>query len=210
MTKRNKYQKPNPYDFYQGKVAKSYEDERRNKKTWQKENQIVEYYLDKIVDIDNVLDIPFGTGRFVPLYIRKNLEIHGVEISGDMINTSREILKDDFLKCNVIIGNSVSLPYKDDYFDILICTRFLTAILTFGDVNLSLKEFSRVTKKYFLLEIGHREDKAPRLRTPSEDEKMGYWFYPDEIQEMLKEKNIEPIDCKSVLQDLYIYLCRKI
>lgn len=208
MTSRTKYQRPNPLDFYNNGEAKNYELERKGKKTWRAEQEIVENFINQI-DIKNVLDVPFGTGRFVPLYLKKQIEIYGVEISSHMIKEARKKFQKDFIKCNVILGSSTNLPFKDNLFDLLVCTRFLTAIITFGDVKKSLREFSRVTKKYLFLEIGHREINVPRLRKPSDDEKMAYWFYPDEIKEMLKKEKIKIIKSKSVLKDLRLYLCEK-
>jgi ubiquinone/menaquinone biosynthesis C-methylase UbiE len=209
MSSRDKYEKPKPLDYYKGDIAKNYEAYRKPKATWGLEHKAVENYIYRQSDIESVLDVPFGTGRFVPIYLKKQLEIHGVEISIDMINVAKNILKENFLKCNVLAANSVKMPYKDNSFDLLVCARFITAIIPFGDVKASLREFVRVTKKYMILEIGHRNTKLPRSRLPMDNEKMAYWFYPDEIKEMLWNMGIEDIESVPVAADQYIHWCKR-
>lgn len=210
MSSRDKFQKPNPLDFYKGAVADNYVKERKNRRTWIVEDKIVEEYINKLPDIKSVLDVPFGTGRFVPLYLKKELNITGVEISSSMIEEAKKNLQDDFPKCNVIKGNSIKMPFEDKSFDILICARFLVAIIPFDDVLRSLQEFGRVTRKYFLLEIGVRNMNNPRPRLPNGDEKMAFWFYSNEIKQMLSGYGIEVVESKPVLDDLHFFFCKKI
>jgi len=210
MSSRDKFQKPKSQDFYKGAEAENYVEVRKGKKTWVTEQKIVEKYLDKFSDVKSVLDVPFGTGRYVPLYIKKNLEINGVEISPAMVTEAKRILGNDFSKCNIIIGNSINIPFEDGRFDLLVCAGFLAAIIAFDEVIQSLREFARVTKKYFMLEIGQRHTNNPRPRLPNGNEKMAFWFYPNEIQQMLMGVGIEVIETKPVLDDLHIYICRKV
>ncbi len=37
-----------------------------------------------------VLDVPFGTGRFVQMFLEKKMEIHGIDISEDMYVAAKE------------------------------------------------------------------------------------------------------------------------
>jgi len=210
MSSRDKFQKPKPTDFYKGVVSSGYVEERKNRKTWRMEDKIIQEYLNNLSDIKNVLDVPFGTGRFVPYYLKKNLDVYGLEISPSMIEEAKKNLGDDFLKCNTIVGNSIQIPFEDNKFDLIVCVRFLTAIITFDEVLLSLKEFSRTTRKYFLLEIGVRDINDPRPRLPNGDEKMAFWFYPNEIRQLLLDNKIQVINSKPVIKDLHLFFCEKI
>ena len=56
---------------YNKRTAKSYLKIRTNTKEWRSEQQIVERLLKDLPDGIKVLDIPFGTGRFVNMYLEK-------------------------------------------------------------------------------------------------------------------------------------------
>jgi len=203
-----KYNKPNSLYYYKNNIANEYIKTRERKKSWKKEQEIVEKYI-QILNIKNVLDVPFGTGRFVLPYLKKGLDIHGIEISEDMINEAKKILKKNFLYCNIIQGNSINLPYKNNSFDFLVCTRFLSAIISFSDVKKSLKEFSRVTKKYALLFIGQRKNDDFRERLPNDDEKMDKWLYRKEIIKLLHDSDFEIIEDTYSADDAYAFLCKR-
>ena len=55
-------------------------------------------------------------------------------------------------KDNICIGDATKLPYKAQSFDLLVCFRFLPWIVSFGDLKIILNEFSRVCKKYAIIE----------------------------------------------------------
>lgn len=69
-----------------------------------------------------VLDIGCGTGKFVQrLYnLDKGLNIHGVDISKDMINEARLKFMDENIEFK--IGDVEELPYESDTFDIITCS----------------------------------------------------------------------------------------
>lgn len=69
-----------------------------------------------------VLDIGCGTGKFVFRLqkINDGLEIHGVDISKDMIGKARAKSKNDEIEFKV--GDVEELPYEKNYFDIITCS----------------------------------------------------------------------------------------
>ena len=72
-------------DTYYGKVAANYQKRREKQPWWQVEQDEMERLLDKLPREVSVLDVPFGTGRFVPFYLDRNYSISGLEISEAMI-----------------------------------------------------------------------------------------------------------------------------
>lgn len=81
---------------YDGERAGAY-TERRNTATWQAEQETVAELLAALVAagaVDSVLDVPVGTGRFLPLYAAHDLPVLGVDVSAAMLAVAREQVAD--------------------------------------------------------------------------------------------------------------------
>lgn len=104
-------------DVYYGTVAEGYDAARSVKAKWREELAAVE----RFVTDGPVLDVPFGTGRFVPIYQAKGLAFTGVDISGDMIGIARR----KFPGVNVSLGSAFDLKFADGEFGTVVCVRFL-------------------------------------------------------------------------------------
>lgn len=148
-----------------------------------------------------VLDAPFGTGRFVDLYLSKNFIIFGIEKSPDMIKAAKRYLNNKFDLCNIKIGDALYLPYKDNMFDLIVSFRFLATIITYDQAKSALKEFNRVTSKYAILQLGEREWSNKRKRSPKRDERMEYWLYPDEVDNLLSDSGFDIIKKSGLIVD---------
>src|SRR5690606_34648470 len=75
-------------DHYHGDVARDYLKKRLQQKSWHIEQDIVRELLAPFPDGCAVLDVPFGTGRFVDMYLAKGMAVYGVDISEDMLATA--------------------------------------------------------------------------------------------------------------------------
>ena len=87
---------------YHGRAARTYDASRINDGTWHAEHALIE----KLVTDGPVLDVPFGTGRYVPIYEAKGLEYLGIDISRDMLIQARN--KYPHATCRV--GSVFDLP----------------------------------------------------------------------------------------------------
>lgn len=154
MVKKIK-RKLSPYNanYYYGITAEGYETERIEKEWWQKENKVVEEILKFIPKGLSVLDVPFGTGRFLPLYDAHQMKVTGLDISYAMLETAKNLRKDLAEKCKLDVGNATKLPYEDNYFDLVLSFRFLDGIITFKEEKQAIAEFVRVSRKYLILEL---------------------------------------------------------
>lgn len=104
-------------DVYYGPVAESYDASREVKAKWKEELVAVNRF---VVD-GPLLDVPFGTGRFVPIYRAKGLSFKGVDISGDML----AVAKSKFPGIDASLGSAFDLRFGEGSFATVVCVRFL-------------------------------------------------------------------------------------
>lgn len=141
-----------PAHGYYGEKAQNYLTTRPKREKWLKEQTIMQELLSEVPDGSSVLDVPFGTGRFVDFYLKKNMKVFGIDISEDMINVSKISLGDAFNRCYITVGNAESLPYENDTFDLIVSSRFFT-FLSMNMTKKVLSELYRVTKSKIILNI---------------------------------------------------------
>ena len=114
-------------DEYRGATAREYDAERQQSSQWQREQTIVESVLDDLPEGASILDVPFGTGRFVPLYARRGLRLVGVDVSRDMFRAaSRAHAADSDMLGRFALGEAEHLPIRDRGIDFVVSTRFLS------------------------------------------------------------------------------------
>ncbi|WP_425083136.1 class I SAM-dependent methyltransferase [Ruegeria profundi] len=141
-------------DTYYGKTARNYEKRRTKQEWWGVEQREMASLLDLLPDGLRVLDVPFGTGRFVPYYLKKSFTVQGLDASHEMLATAKDILGDDFAKCTTSTGTAMSLEFDDGAFDLVVSTRFIRDIIVASDAKKALAEFARVTRKYAIIQLG--------------------------------------------------------
>ena len=201
-------------DTYHNEKAKSYEKTRSKTLVWQNEQKHMQFILSDLEDEIQVLDVPFGTGRYVPLYLQKSMEIYGLDSSSDMIEVAKNKLGKDFELCQVEVGDATrTLPYKDNMFDLVVVSRFLQGTVNFGKVLKILDELVRVSKKHVIMTLSERSKFLPRFKKPNLSKKMSNQLYAKEIKDLLNEKGLKVVNVGS-LHHRYIsthcmYLCEK-
>jgi ubiquinone/menaquinone biosynthesis C-methylase UbiE len=108
-----------------------------------------------------VLDVGCGKGflLFDLLKIRPDTEIYGIDISEYAIANAKEEIKD-----RVQVGNATSLPWADDYFDLVLSINTFHNLHNY-ELSQALKEFERVGKrnKYICVESYRNEIEKANL-----------------------------------------------
>ncbi len=108
-----------------------------------------------------VLDVGCGKGflLFDLLKIRPDTEIYGIDISEYAIANAKEEIKD-----RVQVGNATSLPWADDYFDLVLSINTFHNLHNY-ELAQALKEFERVGKrnKYICVESYRNEIEKANL-----------------------------------------------
>lgn len=106
--------------------------------------------------------MPVGTGRLLPLYQHRQLEVVGVDASDDMLGQTRRRAESLRFPLELQRAGVTSLPYPSEAFDAAICYRLLT-LLPRSAVEPSLAELARVSRRWVLL-TGHL--RLPVLAVP--------------------------------------------
>lgn len=200
-------------DKYYNNTAQNYEKRRKKQDWWHVEQRELRGLLKTLPENLSVVDIPFGTGRFVLDYLERGYSVSGLDVSSHMIRTAGEILGDSFVDVDAITGDATDLPYKDEEFDLLVSTRFLRDIVTLKVAKKILSEFSRVTKKYAIIQLGQNLGDDMR---PDENGTMGGSFSAQEIDELLLEYNFRVIEKRLVHSlpndnsEIFHMLCEKV
>lgn len=96
----------------------------------------------------NILDVGCGEGFTLHRLREKNI---GEELEGiDFLKTAIEIGKKQYPDLTLKEGSIYDLSYKDNSFDLVLCTEVLEHLV---DPQKALRELARVSKKYLLLSV---------------------------------------------------------
>lgn len=201
-------------DSYYGKIAQNYEARRAKQDWWAVENTQMEALLDQLPSGLTVVDVPFGTGRFVPMYLARGYSVQGLDASDAMIAQARAQLGAQFAQCETVTGTATALPFADGAFDLLVSTRFLRDIITFADAKLALAEFARVTSGHAIIQLG--ESTASKPASVADDEAMGSLLSARQNRHLLADAGFQVVEKRLVKSDpvaqseIYHMLCKKI
>jgi ubiquinone/menaquinone biosynthesis C-methylase UbiE len=130
---------------YRRLTAENYERRRSGQGRWKKENAAVEEWLRG--QHGSVLDVPVGTGRFIPVYEKMGVNYLGVDVSEDMLAIARRRVKSGYGK--VDLGSVFDLRH---HYDTVICVRLLH-LLSQSESGLALRQICGAAKKHVILTV---------------------------------------------------------
>jgi ubiquinone/menaquinone biosynthesis C-methylase UbiE len=130
---RQLYENPNPYrrEFH------------KSRKSW------VIWFLCRyacLYKTKSLLDAGCGDGEYIWLFDGEQMDLHGIDISSSFINKARTKAPDAKFK----VGSLEHLPYKDNQFDVVLCSETLEHVI---DYPKALSEICRVSKKYVVISV---------------------------------------------------------
>ena len=150
-------------------------------------------------DSPRVLDTGCGTGRDLKFLENFEIESYGIDLSRGMLSIAKRNLK----KTNLVRGNYLRLPFKDNTFDGIINIASLVHI-PHQDKFLALNEFKRVLKPKGILYISiqnllypERFEKVLKYSTKEGVYFDGrYWYFPTlyEMRNLIEDAKFEIID----------------
>lgn len=110
---------------YRGEGASSYNSVRQTSPRWKLEHETVARMLQPHRG-KSVLDLPVGTGRFVPLYQELECSLTGVDLSSDMLAEAvGEARRVGYPMGRFEIGDAVDIDPATIAADVGVCLRFL-------------------------------------------------------------------------------------
>ena len=99
-----------------------------------------------------VLDLGFGLGRHVVLFVGEGFETSGIEPAASGYRHCSRWLKSQSLEADIRQGDMLQLPFGDEEFDFVLCYNVIYHA-TLGDMESALREIHRVLRKTGLLFI---------------------------------------------------------
>jgi ubiquinone/menaquinone biosynthesis C-methylase UbiE len=160
---------------YRGKKAATYEAVRKKQARWALENEAVERYMAGARG--KVLDVPVGTGRFLPLWARLRLRFTGIDSSDEMLEQARTKMRlhvpEPMNRGHVVIGDATDLQFRESMFESVACIRFLDLIPEDAMMKV-LRELCRVAKERIVLTIRLGETYVHKSNTCTHDRKKFY------------------------------------
>lgn len=100
---------------------------------WQKQNK------------KEFLDLGCGIGRHTVLFAQNGFNTSGFDLSEEAVNSTKEYANKIGLKVKLQKGDMLSLPYKDNEFDCILCYNVISHSDTEGILKI-IKEINRVLK----------------------------------------------------------------
>lgn len=98
-----------------------------------------------------LLDAGCGAGHWLVAAAKLNKEVYGIDATLKYLNVAKEIIKSlQIGNCKLKIGKLEKMPYKDNFFDYIICY----SVWMFTDKEKTLREFYRVLKPQGKLYLG--------------------------------------------------------
>lgn len=128
---------------YTGSVASGYDAKRVESPKWAAEQAIIEGIIDAMPKGSTILDVPVGTGRFIPAYERNEHNWSGADISEDMLKEADgKRTRQDIGQLG--LASITDIPINNGSFALSIACR-ITRWLNPEQRTVALKELQRVT-----------------------------------------------------------------
>ncbi len=133
---------------YRGDVADRYVEERSDDRKWQLEQEVMARLIGELPRGTSILDVPLGTGRYLPFYERGEHRVIGLDISADMM---RKAGAGDALAATVL-GDVTAIPLADRSVDYVVSTRLMNW-LPAPLLDRAIAELARVARSGVILGI---------------------------------------------------------
>ena len=115
---------------------------------WTIPSEDVYYYLNRWLKLDfnKILDLGCGLGRHSLFFAENGFEVHAFDLSESGFDKFMEQIKNENLNICIKLGDMLSLPYKDSYFDCVLAYHSIYHTDSLG-IKQVISEIYRVLKK---------------------------------------------------------------
>jgi ubiquinone/menaquinone biosynthesis C-methylase UbiE len=124
-------------------LAVDYARTRERESSFIAQKQLV---IEMLADVrGRVLDVGCGPAMMAPVLAAMGLEVHGIDLSGEMVRRAGERMAGDALagRSHFAVGDFERLPYPDGFFDAVIAMGVLEYLPAYGE---ALRSTARVLK----------------------------------------------------------------
>ena len=105
------------------------------------DKQLCEHIGQRVEGGAKLLEVAIGTGfPFADFFQRAGFDVHGVDISPDLVQRCRELNRD----ITATVGDAEELDYPDEFFD---CTYCFHSTWYFSDLPKAIGQMLRVTRR---------------------------------------------------------------
>lgn len=119
--------------------------------------------------VKRILDLGCGAGRHTIFFSKKGFEVYGIDVSSKGVRIVKQRLKKAGFSANIRVGSIYeSLPYKDKFFDAVICIKTLNHARIEG-IRKAIREIRRVLVQDGLVFVTVRKRVAKKKRLPHID-----------------------------------------
>lgn len=149
--------------FFGADQAAQYEERARNRRLWEAERGVVESIVGRMPAGWRLLDVPVGTGRFLPLYAQQGLHVTGLDASQHMLKLAAKVGTGAKLRR----GDIFAIDEPDASFDVVMAIRILH-LIEHADVPLALAQLQRVARRQIVITVRFGDEvhacRGPRRR----------------------------------------------
>jgi ubiquinone/menaquinone biosynthesis C-methylase UbiE len=139
---------------YTGDAALEYDGTRTGSAKWRGEQHAVCKLLERLPPGSRLLDIPVGSGRFVPFYQEHGIVATGMDRSPDMLAQARLKVVSGKMPVDLRDGDIFAIDAPSESFDCALSIRLLNWIDT-AQMCLAVGELARVSNRHVVVGMRH-------------------------------------------------------
>lgn len=192
--------KNNPFDknYFEGAVYKKYEYDEHYENFIIPALKYIEILNKDICNlcgeknhIKKILDTGCAKGFYIKAlkkykkqFASWDLELHGIDISEYAINNA-----DPEAVANVMLGNVLDIPFKDKYFDLVLCKDTIEHVSLY-DADKAIDELCRVSARYIIISFMVKKMEWDKDYTHLNIQNIDYWI------EKFKSRGFMPVEAR--------------
>jgi ubiquinone/menaquinone biosynthesis C-methylase UbiE len=142
--------------FYKKNTKSTIQKQINKRKMWKKYTQTIDKILQQNKEIASVIDAGCGMGHLI-IELQKRKQIKKI-IGIDFLRETLELAKEnnEFKYINFIEADITKIPLQNQITDMTLCFNLIHHI-HINDINKTINELARITKKYLIIEIRNKE-----------------------------------------------------
>jgi ubiquinone/menaquinone biosynthesis C-methylase UbiE len=147
--KKRHYQSDDVVDRYDARRFKGGVAGPKSERKW----RLIMKALGGANDIQTVLDVPCGTGRFTSRILERGWKLINGDISLPMLNAAAEYTTGNYLGGARM--DAERLPFADNSIDVVLSIRFLMHVPRHVRIRI-YREYARVARRYVVIDVRHK------------------------------------------------------